>query len=86
MLANIAMMAITTNNSISVKARWFFFSDRPCIGPGNGDVIHAIPGYFNIPLTTKFVIVTLLAHLIFGVVMGLTALRLWKFLTPPVPR
>jgi hypothetical protein len=44
------------------------------------------PAYFHIPLTTKFVIVTLLAHLVFGVVMGLALLKLWRFLTPSVPR
>jgi hypothetical protein len=34
------------------------------------------PGVFGIPLTARFVIVTLTAHIIFGVVMGLTARRL----------
>ncbi len=36
------------------------------------------PGVFGIPLTTRFVVVTLTAHIIFGVVMGLTARRLWR--------
>jgi hypothetical protein len=34
------------------------------------------PGVFGIPLTARFVAVTLTAHIIFGVVMGLTARRL----------
>jgi hypothetical protein len=34
------------------------------------------PGVFGIPLTARFVIVTLTAHIIFGVVMGLMALAL----------
>ncbi|MDB6063998.1 MAG: hypothetical protein JWR26_206 [Pedosphaera sp.] len=34
------------------------------------------PNVFGIPLSTRFVLVTLMAHGIFGVAMGLTALRL----------
>jgi hypothetical protein len=44
------------------------------------------PTYFHIPLTTGFVTVTLLAHMVFGIVMGLAMLKLWRFLTPSVPR
>jgi hypothetical protein len=36
------------------------------------------PAFFHIPLTAQFVVVTLAAHLVFGVVMGKAALRLWK--------
>jgi hypothetical protein len=36
------------------------------------------PAFFEIPLTAKFVVVTLLAHLVFGVVMGLAAQALWS--------
>lgn len=44
------------------------------------------PAFFHIPLTAKFVIVTLLAHLIFGIVMGLVTLKLWKRSAPSVRR
>ncbi|MDB6065112.1 MAG: hypothetical protein JWR26_1320 [Pedosphaera sp.] len=36
------------------------------------------PNVFGIPLSARFVVVTLMAHGIFGVAMGLTALRLSK--------
>ena len=36
------------------------------------------PAYFTIPLTTAFIVVTLAAHAVFGVVLGRTALLLWK--------
>ncbi len=36
------------------------------------------PGVFGIPVTTRFVIVTLTAHAIFGLAMGLTAMKLSK--------
>jgi hypothetical protein len=41
------------------------------------------PAFFHIPLTPKFVVVTLAAHLVFGIVMGLAALALWKRWIPP---
>jgi len=44
------------------------------------------PAFFHIPLTAKFVVVTLAAHRVFGIVMGLTALGLWKWLTPSAHR
>jgi hypothetical protein len=44
------------------------------------------PAFFGIPLTSTFVIVTLAAHLIFGIVMGLATLTLWKRLTPSTRR
>jgi uncharacterized membrane protein len=34
------------------------------------------PGVFGIPLSTRFVVLTLTAHIIFGIAMGLTARRL----------
>lgn len=36
------------------------------------------PAYFHIPMTTEFVVVTLVAHLVFGIVLGRTTLTLWK--------
>ena len=44
------------------------------------------PAFFHIPLTAKFVVVTLTAHLVFGVVMGWATLRLWKLFTPSTIR
>lgn len=40
------------------------------------------PAFFGIPLSAKFVVVTLAAHLVFGIVMGLAAARLWALLRP----
>lgn len=42
------------------------------------------PAFFHIPLSAKFVTVTLLAHLVFGVVMGRATLRFWQLLNPSV--
>jgi hypothetical protein len=42
------------------------------------------PHFFGIALTPKFVVVTLAAHLVFGVVMGLSALALSRLLPPPL--
>ncbi len=39
------------------------------------------PAFFRIPITAKFITVTLTAHLVFGVVMGWAAARLWRFWT-----
>jgi hypothetical protein len=36
------------------------------------------PAFFQIPLTSTFVIVTLAAHLVFGIVMGWSTSRLWR--------
>jgi hypothetical protein len=44
------------------------------------------PAFFGIPLTAKFVIVTLIAHLVFGIVMGLVTLSFWKLLAPSTRR
>ncbi len=44
------------------------------------------PAFFGVALTAKFVAVTLLAHLVFGIVMGLATARLWNFLTPSASR
>jgi hypothetical protein len=35
------------------------------------------PGTFGIPLTARFVIVTVVAHTIFGVILGCSVRRLW---------
>ncbi|MCX6923489.1 MAG: hypothetical protein NT154_09820 [Verrucomicrobia bacterium] len=44
------------------------------------------PHFFGIALTPKFVVVTLAAHLVFGAVMGLSALGLSRLLTPAAYR
>jgi hypothetical protein len=44
------------------------------------------PKFFGIALTPTFVVVTLAAHLMFGVVMGLSALGLSRLLTPSAYR
>jgi hypothetical protein len=44
------------------------------------------PAFFHIPLTTKFVIVTLTAHLVFGIIMGRATLVLWRLFTPLADR
>jgi len=44
------------------------------------------PAFFHIPLTTRFIVVTLTAHLIFGIVMGLATLSFWKMSSPQVSR
>jgi hypothetical protein len=38
------------------------------------------PAFFHIPLTTKFIVVTLTAHLVFGIVMGLATRGLSRLL------
>jgi hypothetical protein len=40
------------------------------------------PGFFQIPLTAGFVVVTLFVHLIFGLTMGWTAPVFWRWLRP----
>jgi hypothetical protein len=42
--------------------------------------------FFGIALTPKFVIITVAAHLVFGAVMGLSALGLSRLLTPSAYR
>ena len=44
------------------------------------------PAFFHVPLTTSFVIVTLMAHLLFGIVMGLGTAKLWNLLRPSASR
>jgi hypothetical protein len=44
------------------------------------------PRFFGIALTTKFVVVTLAAHVVFGAMMGLVAMGLSKLLTPSAYR
>ncbi len=56
------------------------------VGLELGMLFTPYPNVFGIALTTKFVTVTLAAHLVFGVVMGLAALGLSKFLTPSAYR
>lgn len=50
------------------------------VGLELGMLFTPYPAFFHIPLTAKFVVVTLSAHMIFGVVMGLATLRIWKLL------
>jgi hypothetical protein len=40
------------------------------------------PAFFHIPLTSKFVVVTLTAHLVFGIVMGRVTRSLWRLFAP----
>jgi hypothetical protein len=42
--------------------------------------------FFGIALTTKFVVVTLAAHVVFGAIMALVALGLSRLLTPSAYR
>jgi hypothetical protein len=44
------------------------------------------PNFFGIALTPRFVVITLAAHLVFGAVMGLSALGLSRLLTPSAYR
>jgi hypothetical protein len=44
------------------------------------------PAFFHIPLTATFVVVTMAAHLVFGIVMGRATLGFWGLLTPAVRR
>jgi hypothetical protein len=44
------------------------------------------PGFFHIPVNATFIVVTLTAHAIFGIVMGLVTLGLWRMLTPSIRR
>jgi hypothetical protein len=44
------------------------------------------PAFFYIPLTAKFITVTLLAHLVFGAVLGVATLGFWKLLAPSIRR
>lgn len=46
------------------------------VGLELGMLLTPYPAFFGIPLTSKFVAVTLIAHLIFGVVMGRAAAKL----------
>ena len=48
------------------------------VGLELGMLFTPYPAYFQIPLTVRFVVVTLAAHAVFGIVMGRTTLRLWK--------
>jgi hypothetical protein len=48
------------------------------VGLELGMLFTPYPAYFQISLTTRFIIVTLAAHAVFGVVMGRTAMRLWN--------
>ena len=54
------------------------------IGLELGMLLTPYPGYFGIRLTSTFVVVTLAAHLIFGVVLGLSARRASAAWPPPL--
>jgi hypothetical protein len=56
------------------------------VGLELGMLFTPYPNFFGIALTPKFVVVTLVAHLVFGVVMGLSALALSRLLTPSAYR
>ena len=48
------------------------------VGLELGMLFTPYPAYFQIPLTTRFVVVTLAAHTVFGIIMGWTMLRMWN--------
>jgi len=48
-----------------------------------GMLLTPYPQVFNIPVTTHFVMVTVAAHAVFGIGLGLTVLGMAKHLTPP---
>ena len=48
------------------------------VGLELGMLFTPYPAYFQIPLTTRFVVVTLAAHTLFGIIMGQTTLRMWN--------
>jgi hypothetical protein len=56
------------------------------VGLELGMLFTPYPQFFGIVLAPRFVVVTLAAHLVFGVVMGLSALGLSRLLTPSVLR
>ena len=56
------------------------------VGLELGMLFTPYPHFFSIALTPTFVVVTLAAHLVFGVVMGLSSLALSRLLTPSAYR
>ena len=48
------------------------------VGLELGMLFTPYPSYFQIPLTARFVVVTLAAHTVFGIIMGQTTLRMWN--------
>jgi hypothetical protein len=56
------------------------------VGLELGMLFTPYPKFFGIPLAPRFVVVTLAAHLVFGAVMGLSALGLSRLLTPSAYR
>jgi hypothetical protein len=56
------------------------------VGLELGMLFTPYPKFFGIALTPRFVIVTVAAHLVFGAVMGLSALGLSRLLTPSAYR
>ncbi len=56
------------------------------VGLELGMLFTPYPKFFGIALAPRFVVVTMAAHLVFGAIMGLSALGLWRALTPSVPR
>lgn len=51
------------------------------VGLEVGMLFTPYPAFFQIPLTASFVVVTLLAHLLFGIVIGFSAPGLFRFFT-----
>jgi hypothetical protein len=72
-----AMLGDTT------KARWEW-GVAMAVGLELGMLLTPYPGVFGIPVTRTFICVTLTAHVIFGVVMGLYVRRLSLRGKPPV--
>jgi len=56
------------------------------VGLELGMLFTPYPRFFGITLAPRFVVVTVAAHLVFGVVMGLSALGLSRLLTPSAHR
>jgi hypothetical protein len=56
------------------------------VGLELGMLFTPYPIFFGIALTPKFVVITLAAHLVFGVVLGLSARSLSRLLTPSAYR
>jgi hypothetical protein len=67
------------------KRRWAWAVPF-AVGLELGMLFTPYPKFFGIPLTPRFVAVTLAAHLVFGLVMGLLALGLSRLLTPAAYR
>jgi len=75
---------ITRRNYWDARGRWIVFglaaSSIACLP---GMLFTPYPAVFNIPVTARFVIVTVAAHALFGLGLGLSVRRLAQRLVPP---